>query len=155
MPYQPNFCAECGTRIIRESWHLWTSRRFCAACAPRLQRAQIVMPILLGLFLSGAGALAGYAWRTPPPPVVATLAAPNPARVTAPINAPPAPVTIAPTAPINTLAALPPDAEAAVSLCGARTRKGTPCTRRVHGTGRCFQHTGAPAMLPPEKLRLK
>jgi hypothetical protein len=42
-----------------------------------------------------------------------------------------------------------------VSLCGARTKKGTMCTRRVHGAVRCWQHLGKPAMLPPEKLLVK
>jgi hypothetical protein len=41
-----------------------------------------------------------------------------------------------------------------VYTCGARTRKGTPCSRRVHGPVRCWQHKGLPAMLPVEKLRV-
>jgi hypothetical protein len=40
-------------------------------------------------------------------------------------------------------------------ICGARTKKGTPCSRRVHGPVRCWQHKGAKAMLPPEKLVVK
>jgi hypothetical protein len=47
---------------------------------------------------------------------------------------------------------LPTDPNEVVSICGARTKKGTPCQRRVRGTGRCYQHRGMPAMLPPEKL---
>jgi len=40
-----------------------------------------------------------------------------------------------------------------VYICGARTKKGTPCHRRVHSAGeRCFQHKGMPAILPLEKL---
>ena len=40
-----------------------------------------------------------------------------------------------------------------VYFCGAQTKKGTPCLRRVKiKNGRCWQHTGQPAMLPPEKL---
>ncbi|HEU4870152.1 MAG TPA: hypothetical protein VFT08_04815 [Pyrinomonadaceae bacterium] len=39
--------------------------------------------------------------------------------------------------------------------CGARTKKGTPCSRRVHGPVRCWQHKGAPAMLSQEKLVIK
>ena len=39
-----------------------------------------------------------------------------------------------------------------VYFCGAQTKKGTPCTRRVKGGGRCWQHSEQPAMLPPEKL---
>lgn len=40
-----------------------------------------------------------------------------------------------------------------VYFCGAQTKKGTPCTRRVKGGGRCWQHENQAAMLSPEKLR--
>ncbi|HEX8367449.1 MAG TPA: hypothetical protein VF604_02695 [Pyrinomonadaceae bacterium] len=43
-------------------------------------------------------------------------------------------------------------AQDAVYFCGAQTKKGTPCSRRVKGGGRCWQHAGQTAMLPPEKL---
>lgn len=43
-----------------------------------------------------------------------------------------------------------------VFLCGARTKKGTACTRRVKEAGkRCWQHQGMPAMKdekPPSEL---
>ncbi len=39
-----------------------------------------------------------------------------------------------------------------VYFCGAQTKKGTACSRRMKGGGRCWQHSGQPAMLPPEKL---
>jgi hypothetical protein len=42
-----------------------------------------------------------------------------------------------------------------IYTCGARTKKGTPCSRRVHGPVRCWQHKGAKAMLPPDKLLVK
>jgi len=41
-------------------------------------------------------------------------------------------------------------------ICGARTKKGTPCKRRVHFAGeRCYQHKGMPAILPLDKLVAK
>jgi len=46
----------------------------------------------------------------------------------------------------------PPVISDQLYTCGARTKKGTPCSRRVHGPVRCWQHKGAPAMLPAEKL---
>jgi hypothetical protein len=49
----------------------------------------------------------------------------------------------------------PPAAEADVYTCGARTKKGSPCSRRVHGPVRCWQHFGLPALLPQEKLLVK
>lgn len=33
-----------------------------------------------------------------------------------------------------------------VEFCGAETKKGTPCSRRVKGNTRCFQHIGMPKM---------
>ena len=49
-------------------------------------------------------------------------------------------------------APVPPVLAEQVYTCGARTKKGKPCSRRVHGAVRCWQHKGAPAMLPTEKL---
>ncbi|HEY9403525.1 MAG TPA: hypothetical protein VIQ24_12750, partial [Pyrinomonadaceae bacterium] len=46
----------------------------------------------------------------------------------------------------------PTDPAEVVSVCGARTKRGTPCSRRVRGTGRCWQHRGRGAMLPASKL---
>jgi hypothetical protein len=43
-----------------------------------------------------------------------------------------------------------------VYLCGARTKKGTPCRRRVHTAGeRCYQHKGMPAMVSLDKLTIR
>lgn len=39
-----------------------------------------------------------------------------------------------------------------VYFCGAQTKKGTPCSRKVKGGGRCWQHEGLEAMLSKEKL---
>jgi hypothetical protein len=53
-------------------------------------------------------------------------------------------------------AALNHPADERVYICGARTKKGTPCQRRVHAAGdRCFQHKGMPAILPSDKLEVK
>lgn len=39
-----------------------------------------------------------------------------------------------------------------VYFCGAQTKKGTACSRKVKGGGRCWQHTGQASMLPKDKL---
>jgi hypothetical protein len=39
-----------------------------------------------------------------------------------------------------------------VYFCGAQTKKGTPCSRRVKGGGRCWQHKDKEAMLPEKEL---
>jgi hypothetical protein len=46
-------------------------------------------------------------------------------------------------------------ADGNIYICGARTKKGTPCHRRVPSAGeRCFQHKGMPAILPIDKLTI-
>lgn len=140
--YRPNFCSECGTQIVRERWHLWTNRRFCDACAPRLRKRLWLAPVLAGGSLLGVGLAAGNLSQPAVPPLlVEQMPAAQFAAPSAPAMSNPAPVA--------------PPAREVVSLCGARTKKGAPCSRRVHGTGRCFQHISLPAMLPPERLILQ
>jgi hypothetical protein len=158
--YRPNFCADCGARIERARWRWWTSRRFCPNCEKQFRRGRVLRPLIACLLLLGLGFGAGRAFRpTPPPLIVASGALPTaPALPTEAVAA----HTAAPSAggaqaaspygPDGTANERPTDPNEIVSICGARTKKGTPCQRRVRGTGRCWQHLGKPAMLPPEKL---
>jgi hypothetical protein len=159
--YRPNFCAECGARIERARWRLWTSRRFCPSCEGRVRRARVVAPLVASVALLLSAFAAGRLTRPASPPLVIN-------RVTTPAGLSGQMTTQTPGNPANTTAK--PDASAPrygadgtpderptdpaeiVSICGARTKKGTPCSRRVRGTGRCWQHRGRPAMLPPAKL---
>jgi hypothetical protein len=123
------------------------------------------------LALVGAGFVVGRTMRHAPPPLIieratlnsAPLLSPTPAgkqtaantnaaNVNANVNA----------ANVNSEARVygadgteqerPTEASEIVSICGARTKRGTPCSRRVRGTGRCWQHRGKSAMLPAAKL---
>ncbi len=47
------------------------------------------------------------------------------------------------------------EVEEPVYFCGAATKKGKPCSRRVKGGGRCWQHTGKKAMVKESKLRIE
>ena len=162
--YRPNFCAECGERVVRVRWRPWTSRRFCAACGRRFRKRGIVARLLLCVTLFGLGfAFGGRGGRTPSPPllVVERGVAPqssDSARTSAggagvdDGSAPPPPPQETRYGPDGTDGERPTDPSEVVSMCGARTQKGTPCQRRVRGTGRCWQHRGRPAILPPSKL---
>jgi hypothetical protein len=162
--YKPNFCSECGSRIERSRWHLWTSRRFCSDCAPRHRKAQFLLPTVAGALLFIIGLVAGRAARPAPPPL--TVERGQLSAVSAPPtksegrsdgavterDAASAPKNEPTYGPDGTAAERPTEPDETVSICGARTQKGTPCQRRVRGTGRCWQHKGLPAMLPPGKL---
>jgi hypothetical protein len=130
--YRPNFCSECGAKIVRLRWRVWTSRRFCDECSARLGKTLRLQRALLITGLVIFGILIGRGFKHEPPPLV--IQRPAAAQTT---STPPVP-TVEET-----------------YICGARTKKGTPCSRRVRGPVRCWQHKGAKAMLPVEKLVIK
>src|SRR6266576_1626628 len=155
--YKPNFCSQCGTKLLRLRWHLWTSRRFCNACARAFRKERFLPWLLAGLTLVSLGYCAGRARRPPPPPLTIVR------RADSPLNSPEDPgrpnarnaTTASGIGANNTSRSSIEVTEGEVYLCGARTKKGTPCSRRVHGPVRCWQHKGSPAMLPQEKLLVK
>jgi hypothetical protein len=129
-------------------------------------------PVCACVALVAAGFLGGRAMRHAPPPLVIERGATNaPALLsqtpaTTANKQPPANVNGASVNAANGNAAAPvygadgtdgerpTEAGEIVSICGARTKRGTPCSRRVRGTGRCWQHRGRAAMLPAAKLRV-
>jgi hypothetical protein len=133
--YRPNFCCECGEKIVRLRWHVWTSRKFCDKCFRGLLKADWLQRVVATLLLLLFGILIGRGCRRERPPLVIE----RPTQSTSPSNPSPQPS---------------PAAEQ-IYNCGARTKKGKPCSRRVHGPVRCWQHKGLPAMLPLEKLVIK
>ncbi len=154
--YCPNFCAECGATIVRLKWHAWTSRKFCDTCAKHFRKERIRLPLIAGMVLLCAGFIAGRVGRPPSPPLIIERSRNSPLSDTPSNNlnnsksdkaGEPGPTTRSSNA--NTAV------EEAVYICGARTKKGTPCSRRVHGPVRCWQHKGSKAMLTEDKLLVK
>jgi hypothetical protein len=133
--YRPNFCSECGEGIVRLRWRAWTSRRFCDTCAPSFRKAQLLQRACLMVVMLLLGILIGRGWRRERPPLVIQRIA-----------------SVTPQGEVTTQA---PITVEQMYQCGARTKKGTPCSRRVHGPVRCWQHKGAKAMLPLEKLLIR
>jgi len=153
--YQPNFCSECGAKVLRLRWYFWTSRRFCSKCARRFRKARFGPPLFAMLGLFGAGYIAAIIRRPAPPPLVIERRSDSPLTDTATAKSIFRPaISEAGTNPSNSINSAAP-VEEVVYLCGARTKKGTPCSRRVHGPVRCWQHKGMPAILPQDKLIVK
>lgn len=152
--YRPKFCAECSAKIIRLRWHLWTSRRFCQRCSPQFMRDQVKRALFTGATIFCLGVAVGQAARTAPPPLVIqrsqnAILPGNVGKASGP-NMVDGSSGSVPTANATGLTS-----NEEVYSCGARTRKGSACSRRVHGPVRCWQHLGLPAMLPQEQLRIK
>ncbi len=178
--YKPKFCCECGEKIERAESNLFTSRKYCEDCDHEFgsrDRRRIgfgaVAVLLTGIF---ATALTMSSISTKPTIIVQSKTANVPPNTnvnassaiannavaqispqTSPqSNSAPTPKTLA--ANPTPVVVAPPIVEQSVDgayYCGARTQKGTPCTRRVRGGGRCWQHTGKPPMLAQEKLLIR
>ncbi len=154
--HRANFCVECGDRLARSGWRARVGARFCHDCARRLGSFTTFRPLILfGLIALGAFAFGRYL-RPAPPPLIIQRAANSPLSD--------APIDVSQAGQIrnsNSANAGNSNQSATVAneegyICGARTRKGTPCKRRVHVPGeRCFQHKGLAAMVPAEKLVIK
>ena len=182
MLYRPNFCANCGEKIERIVWGLLTSRRFCGVCESEYKGTDLIPRVIVVVgALVGVLGIGGYL-RSGPSGDAVLLRQPKKAieQTVSAASSKTAPETQAPSiANANTVSGQPsgqvmlqtPKAVAnltqstqdlnvrsqsaePVYYCGAETKKGTPCSRRVKGNVRCFQHTGMPAMESADKLKI-
>jgi hypothetical protein len=164
MFYRPHFCCHCGEKIIRAKWTPLTSRRFCEFCSiEQKQHDLIPRAAAVAVLLFGAAGLAAYITggnssreQTPSAKLRTIKGESEQAKPTNSArsgiansianNSPEPPSSDA--AAANTLQRAPQrnSSTEPVYYCGAVTKKGTPCTRRVRTPGRCWQHLGQPAM---------
>lgn len=145
-----NFCRNCGARLLRKGWRVWLRGPLCDDCArrPGVSNRQST---LIGIAFVAVAAFAFGRYRSPaPPPLVIQRAANSPLSDT-PLNLN---GTERGDGNPNAIATSSSSAEDdTIYICGARTKKGAPCRRRVQIAGkRCFQHKGRSAMVSLEKL---
>ncbi len=175
MFYKPNFCAECGEKVERVEWKAWTSRRFCDDCAAQLENPIRWKTGITAVCVLVVGIFAGQIGRITQKTVTVTNAqtlvsnSSNAAPTTQASKVFNQPATVSSNSSANSIAQASPTQTKlvinqppvvavqteATYYCGAKTQKGTLCTRRVKGGGRCWQHVGKPAMLPQERLLIQ
>ena len=136
--HRPNFCSECGARILRLRWRVWTSRRFCDTCLPKFRKQRLTASLSIAVIF-GTAIVIGRSLRPPPPPL--TLVRKE--------------IVASQSSGANNATVTQPPTIEEIYTCGARTKKGKPCSRRVHGPVRCWQHKGMRAMVSQEKLKIK
>src|SRR5260370_20945444 len=152
----PNFCAECGVQLKRKGWRIWQSRSFCEDCGRRLGKNGVARSLItIAAIAISAFALGRYLRPAPPPLIIERVS--NSPLSDLPVNVnEPALKSNHEDNSSKYASRVTQSADDPVYICGARTKKGTPCRRRVHFPGeRCFQHKGVPAMLPVDKLIIK
>lgn len=168
MLYQPNFCCNCGEKIERVDWKLWTSRRFCQLCeldhklSDYVPRVFVGIGLLIGIFGLGSHLQSAQtaknggsdgSGREP----VTLLKRPAEANQQATNAALPQSQPSQTRGKDDQFTAHNREPQKAVEnktdslaepvyYCRAATKKGTPCSRRVKGNTRCWQHAGQPAI---------
>ena len=155
------FCGKCGARLTRAGWRTLFRARLCDDCARGARRIDLALPFGVVVVIAVASFSVGRYLRPSPPPLIIQRAANSPLS-DSPIKANDSPGRINQnqkrgTSEIaNASSRQTGTTPELLYICGARTKKGTPCKRRVHFAGeRCYQHKGMPAMLPLDKLAAK
>ncbi len=166
MFYRPNFCCQCGEKIVRPQWTPLTSRRFCEFCEIEQKQHELLPRVAaIIVLLIGAAGIIGYFHGSgdgsaEPTSAVSRSASKRQFADDARRNSEPdrdhsnaadrdvgnASVTanIGPDANVKQRQDQQKSSTDPVYYCGAITKKGTPCTRRVKTKTRCWQHTGQP-----------
>lgn len=177
MLYKPKFCCQCAEKIDAVKRKFWSSGRFCELCQTEFGLHDLLPRIFGGILivfgLYGVGnffskpekhpafapnQIAGLNVRSEMPQS-RTVAQVSPvgsvqqttrtensgAQTDAPSALPKADLKVE-------KAAAPLETAEKVYFCGAPTKKGTMCSRRMKNGGRCWQHEGQAAMMPQEKL---
>ena len=148
-----NFCVQCGERLARKGWRARLSGNLCDHCAQRFGTVASARPIIIFALIGLVCFAIGRHLRPSPPPLIIQRAANSPLS-DAPVDPNENPQSAKQSNGSNPNSKVAePAADDVVYICGARTKKGTPCHRRVHAAGeRCFQHKGMAAMVPLSKL---
>ena len=179
MSYKPKYCCQCGEKIDKVDRKLWASPRFCELCETEygiydwLRRGFVVIGLLFGLLGLGnflakpekAPAIAANQFvvgnsnsrnETVNQKIVSQSSSNVAVQTAAQIGNSVAQLKTqgapSPEAKANRTENASADVSETVYFCGAETKKGTLCSRRVKGGGRCWQHAGQPAMLPQAEL---
>lgn len=169
MLYNPSFCCHCGEKIQAADRNLFSSRRFCDVCKEEnkgfeiLGRIAVLAALLLPLSILGGFLRANDSVTT----AASQFARPVKAAEQMNVEVPGRQLSNAPETTAAKKLALeavsdsgepnldqkgkklisgsPPNTQ--VFYCGATTKKGTLCTRKVKAKGNCWQHS---ARLSPD-----
>lgn len=164
---KPNYCCNCGDKVERLEWHIWNSKRFCELCETEFQfdewwpRGAVFIILIFGITGIGfrystpsdqktftAGTVANpqieqkSTVKTENVPEVFEREGANTNAVRTVEEPLQKKQKTAPNSTPNSVPVVGGESDAEASICGALTKKGTPCARRVKGGGRCWQHRG-------------
>jgi hypothetical protein len=133
------FCSECGERLKVKRSSTLLFRSFCSRCSPRFNRARLMLMVAIALSAAIGFAIGRFTTAREPFYYIGTPVESGSSR-TAPStgdNAAPSARKSEAVVQREQVALSPSAAE---GTCGARTKSGRPCQRKVKGGGYCWQH---------------
>ena len=133
------FCSECGERLRVKRPGILPFRSFCPRCSPRFKRTRVMLIAIPFLCAAIGFAIGHYTSAREPFYFIGTpvdLAPNRVARSADPNNSISSPRRETLTHPEQPVIS----PSAAEAICGARTKSGKPCRRKVKGGGYCWQH---------------
>jgi hypothetical protein len=137
---EPRFCSSCGEKISRPQT-VWKSPSYCPKCAPGFLSKRLSFVAALTLIVVASFFVGRY---TSPPKRLYFIGTPADETVQVSVQSGPDPAP----GPNETVARSTNDSAiptlATEAMCGARTRSGKLCQRKVKGGGFCWQHRQQP-----------
>lgn len=136
------FCSECGVRLKVKQISTLPFRSFCAECSPGYHRIRLVL-IAVPVVCAVMGFVIGHYTSMPEPfYFIGTPVDLSANRIQSSTDTNGDPSTRANRA-LRQPEQLVDSSSAAGTVCGAQTRSGKPCRRKVKGGGYCWQHRNA------------
>lgn len=132
------YCSACGEKLKSNRSGLLALRNSCARCGKRFVQGRLLWFILLPMCLAIGFAIGNYSKAREPFQYIGEAIEPGEHTATLP-------GAVEATVPDRNVSGSGQGENGRASLvvegiCGARTKSGRPCQRRVKGGGRCWQH---------------
>ncbi|MGI9056266.1 MAG: hypothetical protein ACR2F2_10755 [Pyrinomonadaceae bacterium] len=175
MFYKPTYCCNCGEKIEKTESLPWSSGRFCDVCKTEFSFQEWLPKVFILVFgLFGLLGIGSYLRSGEKEQIVSLKQKKNFVQENSDKNDTPANQIQNSNREIVRQNEQKTESDSAIManknkaekpkivgepienektyFCGAMTKKGTPCSRKVKGGGRCWQHKGQDALLAQEKL---
>ena len=127
------YCSECGEQLKARRASVLPFGSCCARCAPRFRGARLMLIASLVVCAAGGYTIGRYTTPRQPFYLIGTPIDPNANRARPPSNQNSALSQAVHEKQVT-------NSNAAQGVCGAPTKSGRPCKRKVSGGGYCWQH---------------